>query len=96
MKSRLPRRRERAAIARRMGRTLHGMATENAREDEEGPVASIINGLLSSTAMAGGAAVVVLWQGAALTLGHVIVVAAGVAGAVGLIWRWQIRRHRTS
>ncbi len=85
MKSRLPAERERAAGARRMGRTLQEMATENATEAK--PITGVIDGLLGSAVVAGGAAGGVLWQGAALTLGHIVVIVVGLAGAGGLLWR---------
>jgi hypothetical protein len=85
MKSRLPAPSDRATTARRMGRTLQEMATENATEAE--PITNVIDGLSWSAFVAGGAAVGVLWQGAALTLGHIIVIAVGLAGAGQLVWR---------
>ena len=70
-----------------MGRRLHEMAAENATEAE--PVTSVIGGLLGSGVVAGGAAVGALWQGATITLGHIIVIVAGVASLAGLLWRRQ-------
>jgi len=94
MKSRLPARRERATVARRMGATLHEMARENAASDET--VWGAIDRLLAGLVVAGGSTVWVLWQGAAFTLGHLLVLLAGGGAAVGLWWRRRESRARPS
>ena len=94
MKSRLLARRERAAVARLMGGTLHAMAAANAAEDDT--LSGLIDRVLGATVVAGASTVVVLWNGAGLTLGHVLVVGAGIAAGVGLWWRRRERVRRTS
>jgi hypothetical protein len=94
MKSRLPARRERVAAARRMSGKFHELASDSAAEDAT--IVGVLDRILGATVFAGGSTVVVLWNGAALTLGHALVITAGVGALGGLLWRRRQRQRRTS
>ncbi len=92
MKSRLPARKERARIARRMGRTASELAEENVESDDVA-IRSAASFVAGPIVAAGGGAVVLWWQGVEMTLGHVIAIAAA-AGIVSFgLWKRFARRR---
>jgi hypothetical protein len=85
MKSRLPARKERAKVARRLAQKFGEISHESAaaeRKAENGVLRVISRGLLIFGATAG----VDWWQGAPFTLGHLIALVLGAAGLAAELW----------
>jgi hypothetical protein len=93
MKGRPPIRDERTHRTRRFGSNFQALSEENASDADE-HVLGLIDGVLGLMTVFGAGAAAALVGGAAVTLGHVIAIAIGVAGLGGSFYRrW---RGRTS
>ena len=82
---------ERARTARRMGRTLQDMATENATDDAA-IVDTVQRGVLWPVVVAGGTAITVWWKGGELTLGQTLTIVGGAGIVVVALW-WRFARR---